>query len=127
MTHTLPASSSFNSLYYVTGKNEDKGTYIFKGAVYNSTDGADVPVSLTFEGVKPGTKAELTLLTGPADPYGYNDPFTGVNVVNTTREKITAGKGGSFEFSMPNLSVAVLETVPSKHQKRKTMRNGVRN
>ncbi|KAK4236112.1 putative alpha-n-arabinofuranosidase a protein [Achaetomium macrosporum] len=127
MTHTLPASSNFNPLYYVTGKNEDKGTYIFKGAVYNSTDAADVPVSLTFEGVKPGTKAELTILTGPANPYGYNDPFTGVNVVKTTREKITAGKRGSFDFSLPNLSVAVLETVPSKHPKRNTMRNGLRN
>ncbi|KAL2019360.1 hypothetical protein VTK56DRAFT_9740 [Thermocarpiscus australiensis] len=126
MTHTLPASSSFNPLYYVTGKNEDKGTFVFKGAVYNSTGGADVPVSLTFEGVKPGTKAELTILTGPEDPYGFNDPFTRVNVVRTTSEKITAGKGGSFEFSLPNLSVAVLETVAAKKPRGITMRNGVR-
>ncbi|KAK4097015.1 glycoside hydrolase family 51 protein [Parathielavia hyrcaniae] len=114
MTHTLPASASYDPLYYVTGKNQDKGTFIFKGAVYNSTAGADVPVSLKFDGVKAGTQAELTLLTGPADPYGYNDPFTGVNVVKTTKQHLAAGKDGSFKFSMPNLSVAVLETEPSE-------------
>jgi alpha-N-arabinofuranosidase len=114
MTHTLPASASFDPLYYVTGKNEDKGTFIFKGAAYNSTASADVPVSLKFDGVKSGTKAELTLLTGPADPYGYHDPFTGVNVVKTTKQHLAAGKDGSFKFSMPNLSVAVLETEPSR-------------
>ena len=96
VSKTLPSTADFNPLYYVTGKNEDTGAFIFKGAVYNSTNGADVPVSLSFPGVVAGTSAELTVLTGPADPYGFNDPFTGVNVVRTIREKIIAGKKGVF-------------------------------
>ena len=83
-------------------------SHIFKAAVYNST--ADVPVSVNFEGVRPGTTAQLTVLTGPANPYGYNDPFTGVNVVKTTKQAVTAGANGAFSFKLPNLSVAVLET-----------------
>lgn len=120
MTHTLPASSSFNPLYYVTGKNEDKGTYLFKGAVFNATE--DVPVSLAFEGLRPGTEAELTILTGPEDPYGFNDPFTGVNVVKTVKEKVVSDQEGKFEFSMPDLSIAVLETKGSECDKKKMKR-----
>jgi alpha-N-arabinofuranosidase len=109
-TQTLPATADFDPLFYVAGKNEDTGAYIFKGAVYNSTDGADVPVSLAFDGLTAGTEADLTILTGPEDPYGYNDPFTGVNVVTTAQEKVVANGDGVFEFSLPNLSVAVLDT-----------------
>ena len=68
-----------------------------------------MPVKVAFEGVEAGTKAELTLLTGPEDPFGYNDPWTGVNVVTTTKTILEAGSGG-FEFTMPQLSVAVLDT-----------------
>lgn len=123
MTHTLPASSAFNPLYYVTGKNEDKGTYLFKGAVFNSTNGDDVPVSLTFEDLRAGTEAELTILTGPEDPYGFNDPFTGVNVVKTAKEKVVSDEEGRFAFSMPDLSIAVLETKASKCDKKKKKRD----
>ncbi|KAK7932591.1 glycoside hydrolase family 51 protein [Apiospora marii] len=124
MTHTLPASSDFNPLYYVTGKNEDKGTYLFKGAVFNATE--DVPVSLAFEGLEPGTEAELTILTGPEDPYGFNDPFTGVNVVQTVREKVVSDKEGRFAFSMPDLSIAVLETKGAKGDEKKVKRRGMK-
>ena len=68
-----------------------------------------MPVTVAFEGVESGTQAELTLLTGPEDPFGYNDPWTGVNVVETTKTILEAGESG-FEFVMPELSVAVLDT-----------------
>ncbi|OTB00698.1 glycoside hydrolase family 51 protein [Hypoxylon sp. CI-4A] len=110
LTETLPATSNFDPLYYVAGKNEKTGGYIFKAAVYNSTDGADVPVNLSFEGIKSGATAELTILTGPEDPYGINDPYTGVNVVETSKTTVKADKNGTFQFALPNLSVAVLDT-----------------
>lgn len=110
ITHTLPASAEFNPLYYVAGKNEKTQGHIFKAAVYNSTNGADVPVRVTFEGVAPGTVAELTLLTGPKDPYAVNDPHTGVNIVKTSKTNIKSDNKGTFAFSLPNLSVAVLDT-----------------
>ena len=126
ISQTLPSTADFNPLYYVVGKNEDSGAFIFKGAVYNSTDGADVPVSLSFPGVVAGTSAELTVLTGPEDPYGFNDPFTGINVVRTVREKIVADKDGIFKFELPNLSAAVLDTSPTKKVKKDTMRRNIR-
>lgn len=110
ITETLPASTEFNPLYYVAGRNEKTQGHVFKAAVYNSTDGADVPVRLTFDGVAAGTAAELTVLTGPEDPYGINDPFTGDNIVQTTQTTVQSDENGTFSFSLPNLSVAVLDT-----------------
>ncbi|KAI0402877.1 alpha-N-arabinofuranosidase A [Xylaria palmicola] len=110
ITETLPVNSKFGPLYYVAGRNEKTQGHIFKAAVYNSTDGADVPVALTFDGVAAGTTAELTVLTGPQDPYGVNDPFTGINIVKTTKTTVKSDKNGSFSFRLPNLSVAVLAT-----------------
>lgn len=72
-----------------------------------------------------GTSAELTVLTGPEDPYGWNDPFTGINVVTTTKSTVTANDDGAFEFSLPNLSVAVLDTGASGYPTR-SMKHGVR-
>jgi len=93
----------------VAGTSE-KNTTVFKAAVYNST--APVEVSIQFETVTApkGAKATLTLLTGPANPYGINDPFTRVKVVNETMSTLTASDAGVFTFSLPALSVAVLET-----------------
>lgn len=114
ITHTLPTTSTskYGPLYWGAGKDVTRnGALVWKGAAYNTTNGADVPVSVQFEGVKPGTKAELTVLTNPSgDPYAFNDPFTGVNIVKTTKKNIKAGKSGAFEFSLPQLSVAVLDT-----------------
>lgn len=52
----------------------------------------------------------MTVQTGPQDPYGYNDPFLQNNVVKESTVTLTAGDKGTFEFSLPPLSVAVLET-----------------
>ncbi|CEJ57847.1 Putative Alpha-L-arabinofuranosidase A [Penicillium brasilianum] len=108
MTNTLPATSnsSFGPLYYATGLNNKTNSHIFKAAVYNST--ADVPVSLTFEGIGRGTTADLTILTAPSD-VSMNE-VGGSNVVQSKVTKIKAGKQGVFSFSLPSLSVAVLTT-----------------
>ncbi|KAI9037472.1 alpha-L-arabinofuranosidase A [Aspergillus affinis] len=108
ITNTLPSTStsSFGPLYYATGLDNATNSRIFKAAVYNST--AEVPVSLSFEGVQAGTKAQLTVLSAP-DPFAMNK----VGGENVVREKVTtvrAGKKGVYEFSLPNLSVAVLKT-----------------
>lgn len=108
MTNTLPSTSSddFGPLYYATGLNSKTNSHIFKAAVYNST--SDVPVSLTFEGVGRGTKADLTILTAP-DPFSVNE-VGGTNIVNSKTTQIKAGKKGEFSFKLPNLSIAVLTT-----------------
>ncbi|EUC46192.1 glycoside hydrolase family 51 protein [Bipolaris oryzae ATCC 44560] len=114
ISHTLPTSSntSYGPLYWGAGIDENRGgARVWKGAVYNTTNSADVPVSVHFDGVAAGAKANLTLLTNSVgDPYMYNDPFTGVNIVNTTNVILTAGGDGVFRFVMPELSVAVLDT-----------------
>jgi alpha-N-arabinofuranosidase len=116
-THTLPTttSSNYGPLYWVAGKDENRdGALVWKGATYNITNGtsaSSAPVSVTFEGVEEGTTATLTVLTNSVgDPYAYNDPQTGVNIVGTNSTTLTAGAGGAFKFSLPNLSVAVLDT-----------------
>lgn len=108
MTDTLPTAwdDSYGPLYYVAGLNSHSNSHIFKAAVYNST--ADVPVSLTFEGVGRGMTADLTILTAP-DAYTMNE-VGGPNMVNSKTTTIKAGKGGEFSFKLPNLSVAVLST-----------------
>ncbi|OAL46954.1 glycoside hydrolase, partial [Pyrenochaeta sp. DS3sAY3a] len=114
ITHTLPTSSnsSYGPVYWGAGTDANRnGARVWKGAVYNTTDGADVPVAVRFQGVKPGAKAQLTVLTNAVgDPYMYNDPFTGVNIVNSSVSEVRAGEGGAFEFALPQLSVAVLDT-----------------
>ncbi|KAJ4298197.1 hypothetical protein N0V90_006096 [Kalmusia sp. IMI 367209] len=114
ISHTLPtaSNSSYGPLYWVAGKDEARNdALVWKGAVYNTTNSSTVPVSVHFQGVAPGTKASLTVLTNAvSDPYAYNDPFTGVNIVNTTTSELSAGISGAFEFALPELSVAVLDT-----------------
>lgn len=84
--------------------DEPSRTYIFKAAVYNST--STVPFTLKFEGIGAGAQAELTVLTGTR-PQAFNAPRT-PEVVRRSLSNITAGDGGSFQFSLPGLSVAVL-------------------
>ena len=108
MTNTLHATSpdAFGPLYYATGLDNRTNSHIFKAAVYNST--ADVPVSLTFEGINRGATADLTVLTAPS-AYSMND-VGAPNMVNSQTVKVTAGRNGVFNFKLPNLSVAVLRT-----------------
>lgn len=108
MTNTLPATSdgNFGPLYYATGLDNKTNSRIFKAAVYNST--ADVPVSLTFEGVGRGTTADLTILTAPKDVS--MNAVGGANLVRSQTTKIKASKQGVFSFNLPDLSVAVLTT-----------------
>lgn len=108
MTSTLPTTwnDSYGPLYYVAGLNNQTNSNIFKAAVYNAT--ADVPVSLTFDGIGRGTKADLTILTAP-DAYSMNE-VGGLNIVNSQTTTIKTGKKGEFNFKLPNLSVAVLTT-----------------
>lgn len=114
ISHTLPTSSntSYGPLYWGAGMDENRGgARVWKGAVFNTTNSVDVPVSVHFDGIPAGAKANLTLLTNSVgDPYMYNDPFTGVNIVNTTNIILTAEGDGVFRFVMPELSVAVLDT-----------------
>lgn len=107
----MTSDTNFGPLFYVAGEGE-QGTGIFKAAVYNST--SDVPVSLQFEGFGKGTTAQLTVLTGPEDPYGYNDPYLQNNVVKEKVSTVVAGDNGVFEFTLPQLSIAVLETDAKK-------------
>lgn len=108
MTNTLPTSwnSTYGPLYYVAGLNSETDSHIFKAAVYNST--ADIPVSLSFEGVGQGMTADLTILTAPS-PYSMNE-VGGSNTVERQTTTINAAKRGEFNFMLPNLSVAVLST-----------------
>jgi alpha-N-arabinofuranosidase len=114
ITHTLPttSNSSYGPVYWGAGKDEDRnGAMVWKGAVYNTTNSEDVPISVQFQGVAPGSMANLTYLTNSVgDPYMYNDPLTGIQIVNTTTMMLTAGSDGTFKFSLPELSVAVLDT-----------------
>jgi len=118
ITHTLPTYSndSYGPLYWAAGKDEERNNaHVWKCAVYNTTNSSNVPVSVHFQGIKAGAKANLTYLTNAGeDGYAFNDPRTGVNIVNTTNIILTAGPGGAFKFSLPELSVAVLDTELSK-------------
>ncbi|KAH7318203.1 alpha-N-arabinofuranosidase A [Stachybotrys elegans] len=119
MSRTLPATAEFGPAYYVAGVNDDTGSHIWKGAVYNTTDGADLPFNVHFEGVDAGATAQLTLLTNEAgDPYAYNDPYTGVNIVHSETIPLVADENGAFSFSMPQLSVAVLATDTSAEERK---------
>lgn len=92
-------------MYWVAGRNDNTGSNIFKAAVYNST--SDVPVTVHFAGSH-AKVANLTILSSD-DPNASNFPG-GPEVVKTDVKSVTANAQGAFEFSLPNLSVAVLKT-----------------
>lgn len=103
-TSTLPAvtSDDFGPAYWVAGVDNTTSTYYLKAAVYNATD--DVDFTVAFSGLSGGS-ATLTVLTAP-DGYSYNG--IGTEVVTTTVTTLTASGNGTFSFSLPELSVAVL-------------------
>lgn len=99
------SDGGFGPAYFAAGQNTDTGAYILKAAIYNST--ADVPFTVHFEGVAAGTIANLTVLTAP-DPYSTAN--IGSDPVAYDHKTLTAASDGSYVFSLPNLSVAVLLT-----------------
>lgn len=104
-TRAVQADSSNGPAYWAAGENTYTGSYIVKAAVYNSS--GDVPMTVAVEGLRAGTRANLTVLTAPAaDSYAS----IGNNPVQTTISMVTAGQGGSFSFSLPGLSIALLAT-----------------
>lgn len=110
ITNTLPTTPGTNtsSLFFVAGENRDKGQKIFKAANYNTTNHADTPVSVDFDGVDEGTEAKLTVLTSKEGPYAFNNPALQNNVVATNTTMLKADRSGVFKWTMPELSVAVL-------------------
>jgi alpha-N-arabinofuranosidase len=105
ITETLPTTGgNFGPAYYVAGYNNQTGSHMLKTAIYNAT--ADVPVSVSFKGVSAGATATLSVLTAPSGD-SYNN--LGTQVVKSTNTTIKASAGGVFKFSLPNLSISVLE------------------
>ncbi|KAK7740737.1 hypothetical protein SLS53_005205 [Cytospora paraplurivora] len=104
-TSTLPATTSddFGPAYWVAGVDNATETYYVKAAVYNSTE--DVDFTVAFAGLSSGGTATLTVLTAP-DGFSHNE--IGTDVVTTNVTTLTASGNGTFSFSLPNLSVAVL-------------------
>ncbi|KAF1347105.1 glycoside hydrolase superfamily [Delphinella strobiligena] len=120
ISNTLPTSGGdFGPAYWVAGVGET-GSHILKTAVYNTT--GDVPVTVSFNGVSAGFTAKLTVLTAP-DAYSYND--IGIDVVNTTSTTITASSAGVFTFTLPDLSVSVLEVGGSSNTSSKKSKRAI--
>lgn len=63
-------------------------------------------MTVSFDGVVEGTSATLTMLTAPT-AESYNS--VGSDVVQTDVSTVTAGAGGAFTLSLPNLSISILE------------------
>ncbi|KAK3329952.1 alpha-L-arabinofuranosidase A [Apodospora peruviana] len=92
-------------LYYAAGINSKTGSRILKAAVYESR--AAVPVTVTFTGVTAGTTATLKILTAPNE--NSNNAVGAASVVQTVAQTLTAAADGSFTYSLPDMSVSVLE------------------
>lgn len=69
---------------------------------------------VTFVAVSEGATAVLTLLTAPS---GSSNNVIGSNVLKTTTQTLIAGAGGTFTFSLPNLSVSILEVNSSSENR----------
>ncbi len=70
-----------------------------------------MPFHITFEGVKQGDKATLTVLTAP-DGLSSNMLVNGavVEVVEKNVTELKAGANGTLVFELENYSIAVLRT-----------------
>ncbi|KAK4550251.1 hypothetical protein LTR36_003218 [Oleoguttula mirabilis] len=106
ITENLPMTitdGGFGPSYFVAGRSDVTGAHIAKFAVYNST--GSVPFEFTFAGVSSGAVGNLTYLTAPMNA---SNPVGG-NVVTKHEQTVTAGGNGTFSFTLPEYSVAVLE------------------
>jgi alpha-N-arabinofuranosidase len=72
-----------------------------------------VPFRVQFDGLKAGAKAQLTVLSADS-PWAHNTPAHKDAVITTTKTLRACSKG-TFEFKLPNLSVAVLVAENKKH------------
>ncbi|CAG9997193.1 unnamed protein product, partial [Clonostachys byssicola] len=72
-TTLLPVENSeeYDPGFWVAGLNEDINTYVWKGAVYNTT--TEQEFEINFPGSQQGAFAELTVLTAP-DAFSENKP-----------------------------------------------------
>jgi alpha-N-arabinofuranosidase len=115
ISHTLPTTPDTNttSLFWVAGRNEDDGSRLVKLANYNTTNHEDTDVSIKFEGMDT-KKATLTVLSGTEGPYGFHDPKLGNTAFREETKTLVASRGGTFDFVMPELSVAVLDLGSSR-------------
>jgi alpha-N-arabinofuranosidase len=109
ITHTQPTTPKSNttSLFWVAGRNDD-GSRIVKLANYNTTNHEDTDVSVKFEGLSL-KEATLTLLRGTKGPYGVHEDADD-KAFAEEKKVLKANKAGAFNFVMPELSVAVLES-----------------
>ncbi|KXT08640.1 hypothetical protein AC579_6558 [Pseudocercospora musae] len=110
MTEVLPMEGAvYDPMYYVGGRSKERKSWVWKAAVYNATEA--VPFKVTFEGMKDaGQMGNLTWLTAP---FNSTQPIGG-NIVEWHTDMIASQSGGSFEFSLPQYSVAVLEVETPK-------------
>jgi alpha-N-arabinofuranosidase len=111
---TVPAVSStgFSPAYWVAGMNGPL-KYVFKTAIYNSTE--NVGFNVTFEGIAAGVKGNLTVLSAPSGLSSNvlnAEDGTGVSVTVTEKrvQELTASEGGVFGFELANYEVGVLTT-----------------
>ncbi|KAK0709344.1 putative vacuolar segregation protein, partial [Lasiosphaeria miniovina] len=97
-------------VYYVAGLNAATGSRVVKTAVYGSPSEAAVSMTVAFAGdaVAAGAAATLTVLTAPGGENSSN-AVGSIAAVKTETTTLTAGAGGVFTYSLPDLSVSVLE------------------
>ncbi|KAF2204615.1 glycoside hydrolase [Delitschia confertaspora ATCC 74209] len=119
LSKTLPViNATFDPVYYVAGLSENRNSYVLKYAIYNTTSSSSsssstsVPMRTTFQGVRRGAKAQLTVLEGPGNDgnaagLAFND--IGKDIVRKTVKTLTAGRDGMFEWVGGQWSVGVLE------------------
>ncbi|EMC95118.1 glycoside hydrolase family 51 protein [Baudoinia panamericana UAMH 10762] len=110
ITENLPitiTSGQFGPAYFVAGRNSETGSHIAKFAVYNATANgtSNYPISLSFDGVGPYATGNLTYLNAPMNS---TNPIGG-NVVTKTVQTVTASRNGTFSFTLPDWTVAILE------------------
>jgi alpha-N-arabinofuranosidase len=94
--------------YWVAGYNNITSKHIAKFGVYNTTDSANIPFSIAFDGACSGAaaKASLTYLSAD-DPYAANSE-AGEDVVITTTLELDANGANEFKFELPQWSIAIL-------------------
>jgi alpha-L-arabinofuranosidase len=109
ITENLPMTiteGGFGPAYFVAGRSDVTGAHIFKVANYNSTNSTSF--TLSFDGVGGGATGNLTYLTAPMNA---SNPIGG-NIVEEHQSQITASRNGTFSFTLPEYSVAVLSIAP---------------